>query len=44
MKNLQSLSNQADIHAILPTHELSTLTKFRKDRQKNEDLLVMVKF
>ena len=39
VKILQSLSNQADIHAILPTHELSlvTLTKFREDWQKNEE-------
>ena len=44
VKNLQSLSNQADIHAILPTHELVTLTKFRKDWQKIENFLVIVKF
>ena len=42
--NLQSLSNQADILAILTTHELVTLSKFHKDWQKIEDFLVIAKF
>ena len=42
--NLQSLSNQADILAILTTHELVTLSKFHKDLQKIKDFLVIVKF
>ena len=44
VKNLQFLSNQAEIQAILPTHELFILTKFHKDRQKIVDSLVIVKF
>ena len=33
-KNPQFLSNQADIQAILPAHELVISTKFHKDWQK----------
>ena len=33
VKNLQFLSNQADIEATLPTHELIILTNFCKDWQ-----------
>ena len=36
-ENLQFLSNQADIQAILLTHELVILTKFHKDWQKIVD-------
>ena len=44
IKNEQFLSNQADIQAILPTHELVISTKFHKDWQKIVDFLVMPKF
>ena len=44
IKNEQFLSNQADIQAILPTHELVISTKFHKDRQKIVDFLVIPKF
>ena len=44
MKNLEFLSNQADIQGLLPTHELVILTKFRKDWQKIEDFLIIAKF
>ena len=44
VKNLQFLSNQADIKATLPTHELIILTKFYKDWQENVDLLAAPKF
>ena len=44
VKNPQFLCNQADIQAILPTHGLVILTKFRKDWQKIEDFLVVAKF
>ena len=44
VKNLQFLSNQADIQAILPIHELVILAKFHKDWQKIVDFLVVVKF
>ena len=44
VENLQSLCNQADIQAILPTHELVILTKFHKDWLKIVDFLVIVKF
>ena len=44
IKNQQFLSNQASIQAILPTHELVILAKFRRDWQRNEDFLVMMKF
>ena len=39
----QFLSNQADIQATLPTHELITLTKFHLDWQKIVNFLVIVK-
>ena len=44
MKNPQFLSNQADIQATLPTHELIILTKFHDDWQEIVDFLVMAKF
>ena len=44
VKNLQFLSDQAEIQAILPTHELFILTKFHKDWQRIVDFLVIVKF
>ena len=44
MKNPQFLSNQADIQAILPTHELIILTKFHKDCQKIVYFSVIAKF
>ena len=43
IKNQQFLSNQADIQAILPTHELVILTKFHKDWSKNMEFLAVVK-
>ena len=36
-KNLQFLPNQADILAILPTHELIIFTKFQNDWVKIVD-------
>ena len=44
VKNLQFLSNQADIQATLPTHELIILTKFHNDWQEIVDFLVTAKF
>ena len=44
IKNPQFLSNQADIPATSPTHELVTLTKFHKDWQENVDFLLKAKF
>ena len=44
VKNPQFLSNQADIQAIVPTHELVILTKFGKDWQRIDDFLVIAKF
>ena len=44
VKDLQFLSNQAEIQAILIAHELFILTKFHKDWQKILDFLVIVKF
>ena len=44
VENLQSLCNQADILAILPTNELVILTKFHKDLQKIVNFLAIVKF
>ena len=44
VKNPQFLSNQADIQATLPTHELIILTKFHDDWQEIVDFLVMAKF
>ena len=43
VKNPQFLSNQADIQATSPTHELATLTKFHKDWQEIVDFLVIAK-
>ena len=40
IKNSQFLSNQAEIQAILPTHEFVILAKFHKDWQKIVDFLV----
>ena len=37
-KNLQFIPNQADIQAILPTHELVILTKFHKNWIKIVDV------
>ena len=36
IKNPRFLPNQADIQAILPTHELNILTKFHIDWVKNK--------
>ena len=44
VQNLQFLSDQAEIQAILPTHELFILTKFHKDWQKIVDFLLIAKF
>ena len=44
VKKLQFLSDQAEIQAILPTHELFILTKFHKDWQKIVDFLLIVEF
>ena len=44
VKNSQFLSNEADIQAILSTHELVILSKFHKDWQKNVDFLIIAKF
>ena len=44
VKNPQFLSNQADIPATSPTHELVILTKFHKDWQENVDFLLIAKF
>ena len=44
VKNPQFLSNQADIQATLPTHELIILTKFHNDWQEIVDFLVTAKF
>ena len=44
VKNPQFLFNQADIQAILSTHGIVILTRFRKDWQKIEDFLVTTKF
>ena len=44
IKNPQTVSNQADIQAISPTHELVILTKFHKDWPKIVDFLVIAKF
>ena len=38
VQNLQFLSDQAEIQAILPTHELLILIKFHNDWQKLVDL------
>ena len=44
MKNQQFLSNQVDIQATLPTHELTILTKFHDNWQEIVDFLLMAKF
>ena len=44
VKNLQFLSDQAEIQPILPTHELFILTKFQKDWQNIVAFLVIIKF
>ena len=44
VKSPQFLSNQADIQATSPTHELVISTKFHKDWQENVDFLVIEKF
>ena len=44
VKNLQFLSDQAEIQAILPTHELFILTKFHQNWQKIVDFVAIVKF
>ena len=44
VKNLQFSSDPAEISAILPTHELVILIKFRKDWSKIVDFLVIAKF
>ena len=41
VKSPQFLSNQADIQAILPIHELVILAKFHKDWQKIVDFLAI---
>ena len=44
VKNQQFLSNQADIQATLPTHELIILNKFHNDWQEIVDFLVIMRF
>ena len=44
IKNLQFLSNLADIQAKLLTHEVVVLTKFHKDCKKIVDFLLTQKF
>ena len=44
VENPQLLSNQADIQANLPTHELIILSKFHNDWQEIVDVLVIAKF
>ena len=44
VKNPQFLSNQADIQANLPTHELIILSKFHKIWKEIVDFLVIAKF
>ena len=43
VKNPQFLTNQADIQATSPTHELVILTKSHKDWEEIVDFLVIVK-
>ena len=43
IKDPQFWTNQADIQATLPTHELIILTKFHKDWQEVVDFLVIAK-
>ena len=42
VKNPRFLPNQADIQAILPTHELNILTKFHIDWVKTVDFLFLL--
>ena len=42
IKNSQFLPNQADIQAILPTHELIIFTKFHNDWVKIVDFLFLL--
>ena len=44
VKNPLFLSNQADIQATSPTHELVVLTNFHNDWQENVDFLLIAKF
>ena len=44
VKKLQFLSNQVDIEATLPTHELIILTNIHNDWQEIVDFLVSAKF
>ena len=44
IKYPQFLSNQADIQAILPNHDLVIFTKFRNDWIEIMDFLLIVKF
>ena len=44
VKNLQFWSNQADILAILPTHEVVILAKFHNNRGKIVDFLLTASF
>ena len=43
-KHSQFWSNEADFQAILYTHEVVTLTKFRDDWPKNVDFFLLVNF
>ena len=43
-KNPQCLSNQTDIQATLPTHELVIVTTFNKNWQEIMDFLVIANF
>ena len=44
IKNPQFSSNQADIQANLPTHELIIFSKSHNDWQEIVDVLVIAKF
>ena len=44
VKNSQFLSNQTDLQATLPTHELKILSKFHKDWKEIVDFLITAKF
>ena len=44
VKNPQFLSNEAEILAILPTHEVIILIKFHTDWKEIVDFLLKVKF
>ena len=43
VKNPQFLSNQADLQATLPTHELKILSKFHEDWKEIVDFLLIAK-